>query len=49
MDVERTVAFILEQHATNEAALAELIAAPRASGRRTDRLERTLTRLERVD
>ena len=37
-----------EQHARNEAALAELIAAQQKSDRRIDRLERTVTRLARL-
>ena len=37
-----------EQHARNEAALAELIAAQKQSDRRVDRLERTVTRLARL-
>jgi hypothetical protein len=45
MDIERTMEFILEQHARNEAALVELMAAQKSSSRRTDRLERTATRL----
>jgi hypothetical protein len=55
MDVERTMEFILaqqarneEQHARNEVALAELIAAQKRSDRRVDRLERTVTRLARL-
>ena len=37
-----------EQHARNEAALAELIAAQERSDRRVDRLERTVTRRARI-
>ena len=48
MDVERTIEFILAQHARNEAALAELIAAQEKSDRRVDRLELTVTKLARL-
>ena len=47
MDIERTMAFILEQHARNEAALAELMAAQKE--RRVGRPQRTVRRLARVE
>jgi hypothetical protein len=52
MDVERTMEFILEQSARNQAMLAEMITENRVRGavidRRLDRLERTVTRLARL-
>jgi hypothetical protein len=55
MDVERTMEFILEQSARNQAMLAEVIAAQRATeqqneirDRRLDRVERMITRLSRL-
>jgi hypothetical protein len=52
MDVERTMEFILEQSARNQAMLAEMITENRERGavidRRLDRLERTVTRLARL-
>ena len=59
MDVERTMEFILEQQARNQAMLAEMITENRERAResaergavidrRLDRLERTLARLARL-
>ncbi len=48
MDVERTMEFILEQHARTEAVLAEVVNAQQSTDRRLDRLSRDVTRLARL-
>jgi hypothetical protein len=52
MDVERTMEFILEQQAKNQAMLAEMITEQNQRGaiidRQLDRLDRFVTRLARL-
>jgi len=47
MDVERTIQFILEQHAKTEAILADVAARQEAAERRQEEADRRMNRFER--